>query len=77
MITKIYNTYHITQKITIYTASSLRFSRPRGETNEKKRFSEAIFWFNTLYFIRLTPIFLAAIFLRFAEIKDFFTLKYK
>ena len=39
---------YFTQKITNSTASSLRFSRPRGEANEKKRFSEGFFRFNTL-----------------------------
>lgn len=50
---------YFTEKITNSTASSLRFSRPMDEANEKKRFSEAFFRFNTLYFIRLTPIFYA------------------
>lgn len=47
--------------------SSLRFSRPRGEANEKKQFSEAIFRFNVHSPTRLTPFFLVGIFLRLAK----------
>lgn len=68
---------YFTQKITNSTASSLRFSRPRGEANEKKRFSESFFRFNTLYFTYLTPIFSAGIFLRFAKKKIIFTFEDK
>ena len=44
------------------TTSSLRFSRPRGETNEKKRFSEGFFRFNQHIYIELTLIFLLGFF---------------
>ena len=46
------------------TAPSLRFFDPRDGTIEKKRFSEAVFRFNLLYFNCLTTIFFVGIFLR-------------
>ena len=49
------------------TASSLRFSRPRDGTNEKKRFSEGFFLLNQHIYIELTLIFSVRIFLRLAK----------
>ena len=79
IIMKTENTYHAPEESAgapppshfrpNFNVLSLRFFDPRDRTNEKKRFSEAIFRLNKLYSNDLAAVFFVEIFLRLTKKK--------